>query len=182
MDNPPDRRAGAPDCVQRPGGPGATTRRTCRQQPADLVPDPADLLQHPMEFLQQPSDLYQHPMDLLLQRAYSQVIERRWHRRQSTGQSARVGAAHGEGDVYLANAGVLVTLSDTTVVFDPLFRNDFGQYRLVPPQTERALFKGTAPVDALDIVFVSHSGEHGRNRTVNQTGVGRGSALAARPS
>ena len=40
---------------------------------------------------------------------------------------------------YLANASVLVTHGDTKVVFDPLFRNDFGQYALVPAQTERAL-------------------------------------------
>lgn len=57
---------------------------------------------------------------------------------------------------YVANASVLVTHGDTKVVFDPLFRNDFGQYRLVAPQTERALFDGTAPFDGLDAVFVSH--------------------------
>ena len=32
--------------------------------------------------------------------------------------------------LYLANARVLVTHGDTKVVFDPLFRNDFGQYVL----------------------------------------------------
>lgn len=57
---------------------------------------------------------------------------------------------------YVANASVLVTHGDTKVVFDPLYRNDFGQYRLVAPQTERALFEGTAPFDGLDAVFVSH--------------------------
>ncbi len=57
---------------------------------------------------------------------------------------------------YIANASVLVTHGDTKVVFDPLFRNDFGQYRLVAPQTERALFEGAAPFDGLDAVFVSH--------------------------
>lgn len=57
---------------------------------------------------------------------------------------------------YLANASVLVTHGDTKVVFDPLFRNDFGQYALVPAATERALFAGTAPFDGLDAVFVSH--------------------------
>lgn len=57
---------------------------------------------------------------------------------------------------YLANASVLVTHGDTSVVFDPLFRNDFGQYALVPAATERALFAGAAPFDGLDAVFVSH--------------------------
>jgi glyoxylase-like metal-dependent hydrolase (beta-lactamase superfamily II) len=41
-------------------------------------------------------------------------------------------------------------------VFDPLFRNDFGHYRLVPPQVERALFDGTAPFDGLEAALVSH--------------------------
>jgi len=57
---------------------------------------------------------------------------------------------------YLANASVLVTHGDTKVVFDPLFRNDFGQYALVPARVEQALFDGTAPFDGLDAVFVSH--------------------------
>jgi len=57
---------------------------------------------------------------------------------------------------YVANASVVVTHGDTKVVFDPLFRNDFGQYALVPAQVERALFDGTAPFDGLDAVFVSH--------------------------
>ena len=57
---------------------------------------------------------------------------------------------------YLANASVLVTHGDTKVVFDPLFRDDFGQYALVPAQMEKALFDGTAPFDGLDAVFVSH--------------------------
>jgi len=57
---------------------------------------------------------------------------------------------------YLANAAVLVTDGATTVVFDPLFRNDFGMYERLPDTTERALFAGTAPFDGLDAVFVSH--------------------------
>ena len=57
---------------------------------------------------------------------------------------------------YVANASVLVTHGDTKVVFDPLYRNDFGQYALVPAQVEKALFDGTAPFDGLDAVFVSH--------------------------
>lgn len=71
--------------------------------------------------------------------------------------SGQRGAARGPARAqYLANASVLVTRGDTKVVFDPLYRNDFGQYELVPAQTERALFDGTAPFDGLDAVFVSH--------------------------
>jgi L-ascorbate metabolism protein UlaG (beta-lactamase superfamily) len=57
---------------------------------------------------------------------------------------------------YLANAGVLVTRGTTKVVFDPLFRNDFGTYERVPASLERALFAGESPFDGLDAVFVSH--------------------------
>lgn len=57
---------------------------------------------------------------------------------------------------YLANAAVLVTRGATSVVFDPLFRNDFGTYELVPEQMERALFAGAPPFDGLDAVFISH--------------------------
>jgi L-ascorbate metabolism protein UlaG (beta-lactamase superfamily) len=77
---------------------------------------------------------------------------------QATGQPAATRAAAPAASTaqYLANASVLVTHGDTKVVFDPLFRNDFGQYALVPAQMERALFDGTAPFDGLDAVFVSH--------------------------
>ncbi|MGE0363284.1 MAG: MBL fold metallo-hydrolase [Vicinamibacterales bacterium] len=60
---------------------------------------------------------------------------------------------------YLANAAVLVTDGATKVVFDPLFRNDFGQYERVPDAMERALFAGAPPFDGLDAVFVSHHHE-----------------------
>ena len=57
---------------------------------------------------------------------------------------------------YLANAAVLVTNGGTKVVFDPLFRNDFGSYERVPESMERALFAGAPPFDGLDAVFISH--------------------------
>lgn len=57
---------------------------------------------------------------------------------------------------YLANAGVLIASGETKVVFDPLFRNDFGSYRLLPEAMERALFAGEPPFDGLDAVFISH--------------------------
>jgi L-ascorbate metabolism protein UlaG (beta-lactamase superfamily) len=57
---------------------------------------------------------------------------------------------------YLANAGVLVSHGDTKIVFDPLFRNDFGSYQLLPEKLERALFEGAPPFDGLDAVLISH--------------------------
>jgi len=63
--------------------------------------------------------------------------------------------ADGEA-MYLANAGLMITEGDTKVLFDPLFRNGFGQYQLVPVEMEEALFAGEAPFDGVDAVFISH--------------------------
>jgi L-ascorbate metabolism protein UlaG (beta-lactamase superfamily) len=57
---------------------------------------------------------------------------------------------------YLANEGVLIATGETRIVFDPLFRNDFGSYRLLPVELERALFAGEPPFTGLDAVFISH--------------------------
>jgi L-ascorbate metabolism protein UlaG (beta-lactamase superfamily) len=57
---------------------------------------------------------------------------------------------------YLANAGVLIVSGETKIAFDPIFRNDFGTYRLLPVELEQALFEGRAPFDGLDAVFISH--------------------------
>jgi L-ascorbate metabolism protein UlaG (beta-lactamase superfamily) len=57
---------------------------------------------------------------------------------------------------YLANAGVLIASGETKVVFDPLFRNDFGTYQLLPEVLERALFAGEPPFDGIDAVLISH--------------------------
>ena len=57
---------------------------------------------------------------------------------------------------YLGNEGVMVEHGMTKVLFDPLFRRDYGQYELVPPEIESALLAGTPPWDGIDAVFVSH--------------------------
>ena len=54
------------------------------------------------------------------------------------------------------DAGVLVVSGGTKIAFDPIFRNDFGTYRLLPEGLEKALFEGKAPFDGLDAVFISH--------------------------
>lgn len=62
---------------------------------------------------------------------------------------------------YLANEGVMLTRGDTSVLFDPLFDNGFGQYRMLPEAMQAALFAGTAPFEGIDAVFVSHAhGDH----------------------
>ena len=62
---------------------------------------------------------------------------------------------------YLANEGVMLTRGDTSVLFDPLFDNGFGRYRLMPEAMQAALLAGTAPFEDVDAVFVSHAhGDH----------------------
>jgi len=62
---------------------------------------------------------------------------------------------------YMANEGLMVVQGETKVVFDPLFRNDYGQYQLLPKAMEEALFAGAPPFDGIDAVFISHyHGDH----------------------
>ncbi|MDC3196760.1 MBL fold metallo-hydrolase [Gammaproteobacteria bacterium] len=62
---------------------------------------------------------------------------------------------------YMANEGLMVEHGDTKILFDPLFRNSYGQYLLLPEEMEQALFAGVAPYDGVDAIFVSHHhGDH----------------------
>ena len=62
---------------------------------------------------------------------------------------------------YLANEGLMVTHNQTKILFDPLFRNSYGQYLLLPEKMEAALFAGEPPFDGIDAVFISHyHGDH----------------------
>lgn len=68
-----------------------------------------------------------------------------------------VGAHDVAGTVrYLANEGVMASHGDAKIVFDPLFNESFGQYRLLPAEMRAALFAGDAPFDGIDAVFISH--------------------------
>lgn len=57
---------------------------------------------------------------------------------------------------YLANEGLLVAHGDTKILFDPLFNEGFGQYRLLPDTLRTALMNGTPPWDGVDAIFISH--------------------------
>lgn len=57
---------------------------------------------------------------------------------------------------YLANEGVLVEMGDAKILFDPLFDEAFGQYRLLPGDMRRALMDGEPPWDGIDALFVTH--------------------------
>lgn len=75
---------------------------------------------------------------------------------QSTGY-----ASDNPSVLYMANEGFMVESGETKVVFDPLFRNGYGYYQLLPKEMEEALFAGTPPFDGIDAVFVSHyHGDH----------------------
>ena len=74
--------------------------------------------------------------------------------------AATASDARGEWQAqYIANAGVMIVSGDTKIVFDPLFRQDFGQYELAPPDMQQRLIAGDPPFDGIDAVFVSHSHE-----------------------
>jgi L-ascorbate metabolism protein UlaG (beta-lactamase superfamily) len=67
-------------------------------------------------------------------------------------------SGHESGAVarYLANEGLMVAHGETKVLFDPLFNESFGQYRLVPASMREALLAGQPPWDGVDAVFISH--------------------------
>jgi L-ascorbate metabolism protein UlaG (beta-lactamase superfamily) len=60
---------------------------------------------------------------------------------------------------YLANSGVMIAHGETKIVFDPLFRNGFDTYDLVPADMEAALLAGEPPYDGIDAIFISHNHE-----------------------
>lgn len=57
---------------------------------------------------------------------------------------------------YLGNAGVLVRLGATKVLFDPLYRVSDERYQSVPERLENAVLRGEPPYDGVSAVFVSH--------------------------
>ena len=62
---------------------------------------------------------------------------------------------------YLANEGVMITHGESSILFDPLYDNSYGQYQMVPQPMLDAIFSGASPYDSVDAVFVSHfHGDH----------------------
>ncbi|MFK7829577.1 MAG: MBL fold metallo-hydrolase [Congregibacter sp.] len=62
---------------------------------------------------------------------------------------------------YMANEGLMVVHGDTKVMFDPLYKQSYNNYLLLPDEMEAALFAGDPPYDGLDAVFISHyHGDH----------------------
>ena len=58
---------------------------------------------------------------------------------------------------YLGNEGVMIDTGKTKILFDPFFHNDYKIYQLVPEDIREAMFKGTAPYDKINAIFISHA-------------------------
>ena len=79
----------------------------------------------------------------------------------ATSYAGTLAQAHESTAHYLANEGLMVTHGDTKILFDPLFRESYGNYLLLPQAMEAALYAGTPPYDGIDAVFISHHhGDH----------------------
>jgi ribonuclease BN (tRNA processing enzyme) len=62
---------------------------------------------------------------------------------------------------YMANEALMVVHGDTKIMFDPIYKNSYNNYMLLPEEMEAALFAGEAPYDGLDAIFISHyHGDH----------------------
>ena len=62
---------------------------------------------------------------------------------------------------YMANEALMVVHGNTKVMFDPIYKNSYSNYMLLPQEMEDALFAGDPPYDGLDAIFISHyHGDH----------------------
>ena len=66
------------------------------------------------------------------------------------------GCAH-----YLSNAGVLVSVGDSKVLFDAFYSDSYGRFALLSEETYAALLNNQPPYDQIDALFISHAhGDH----------------------
>ncbi len=62
---------------------------------------------------------------------------------------------------HLGNEGVMIEQGEMKILFDPLYRNGFNNYHLVPADVKAAIIAGTPPYDGVDAVLISHAhGDH----------------------
>ena len=73
-----------------------------------------------------------------------------------TASPGDIGTEHAEA-IYIANEGVMVAAGKTKILFDPLFHNAYGQYRLPSEEMRAAMMAGSPPFDNVDVVFISHA-------------------------
>lgn len=61
----------------------------------------------------------------------------------------------------IRNEGAMVEVSDTKILFDPIYDNNFGDYHEITPDLASSITRGGAPYDNIDAVFITHAhGDH----------------------
>lgn len=62
---------------------------------------------------------------------------------------------------HIGNAGLLIQQGDTKILFDPLYRNGYNNYHLVPEAVKADVLAGAAPFNGINAVLISHAhGDH----------------------
>ena len=62
---------------------------------------------------------------------------------------------------HIGNAGVMIKRGDTKILFDPLYRDGYNNYHLVPEAVKADVMAGAAPYDNINAILISHAhGDH----------------------
>lgn len=62
---------------------------------------------------------------------------------------------------HIGNAGLLIQQGQTKILFDPLYRNGFNNYYLVPADVKADVLSGSPPFDDINAILISHAhGDH----------------------
>ena len=62
---------------------------------------------------------------------------------------------------HIGNAGLLIQQGTTKILFDPLYRNGYNNYHLVPEAVKADVLAGAAPFNDINAILISHAhGDH----------------------
>jgi len=62
---------------------------------------------------------------------------------------------------HIGNAGLLIQQGETKILFDPLYRNGYNNYHLVPEEVKADVLAGRPPFDGINAILISHAhGDH----------------------
>ncbi|WP_212750721.1 MBL fold metallo-hydrolase [Pseudoalteromonas aurantia] len=69
---------------------------------------------------------------------------------------------------YLGNEGVLIVNNNKRILFDPIFKQNYNRFTLVPKEIKEKLINSAAPFSTINAIFITHD-HAGREReyTVN---------------